>query len=85
MRIMTVASLFSGLVACLAPSLLALGRPGARTGLAVFYILTYLILLLVLVPAYSYLGAGIAYLVAEILVFFVGAYVMYRLRREYIG
>ena len=85
MRIMTVASLFSGLVACLAPSLLALGRPGARTALASFYILTYLILLLVLVPAYSYLGAGIAYLVAELLSFLMGAYVMYRLRRKHIG
>ena len=79
MRILTVAALFSGATLCLTPSLLAFGRPGLRTSISVFKTLSYVVLLLVLVPEYSYLGAGIAHLIAVLLHFLLGSYVMYRL------
>lgn len=44
------------------PALLALGRPGMRTVLAVITTLMYLALMLVLVPHYSFLGAALAFL-----------------------
>ena len=81
MRILTVAALFSGATLCLTPSLLAFGRPGLRTAISVFKTLTYVVLLLILVPEYSYLGAGIAHLIAVLFHFLLGGYVMYRLHR----
>ena len=81
MRILTVAALFSGATLCLTPSLLAFGRPGLRTAISVFKTLTYVVLLLILVPEYSYLGAGIAHLIAVLFHFLLGGYVMYRLYR----
>ena len=81
MRILTVAALFSGATLCLTPSLLAFGRPGLRTAISVFKTLIYVVLLLVLVPEYSYLGAGIAHLIAVLLHFLLGSYIMYRLYR----
>ena len=81
MKILTVAALFSGAMLCLTPSLLAFGRPGLRTAISVFKTLIYIVLLLVLVPEYSYLGAGIAHLIAVLLHFLLGGYVMYRLYR----
>ncbi len=44
------------------PALLALGRPGMRTVLAVTTTVIYLALMLILVPPYSYVGAAIAFL-----------------------
>ena len=83
MRILTVAALLSGATLCLTPSLLAFGRPGLRTVISVFKTLTYVVLLLVLVPQYSYLGAGIAHLIAVFLHFLLGTYVMYRLYKDW--
>ena len=81
MRILTVAALFSGATLCLTPSLLAFGRPGLRTAISVFKTSTYIVLLLVLVPEHSYLGAGIAHLIAVLLHFLLGGYIMYRFYR----
>ena len=83
MRILTVAALFSGATLCLTPSLLAFGRPGLRTVISVFKMLIYVVLLLILVPEYSYLGAGIAHLIAVLLHFLLGSYIMYRLYRDW--
>ena len=84
MRVMAVGSLFAGATLCLTPSLLALGKPGTRTAIFAFQISIYVVLLLVLVPRYSYLGAGIAYLTAEFLGFLLGSYIIYKLSREYL-
>ena len=85
MRILTVAALFSGATLCLTPSLLAFGKPGLRTAINMLKMLMYIVMLLILVPEYSYLGAGVAYLIAVFLHFLLGGYVMYRLNREYLG
>ena len=44
------------------PALLALHRPGLRTVLAVITTVVYLILMFILVPQYSYIGAAFAFL-----------------------
>ena len=84
MRLLTIAALFKGSAFWLTPLLLAIGRPGLRTVVNMFKILTYFVLLLVLVPEYSYLGAGISYLIAEFLNFLVSIYLGYRVNREYL-
>ncbi len=83
MRILAVAALFTGLTFWLTPLLLAIGRPGLRTAVSTFKILAYVALLLVLVPKYSYLGAGITYLVVEFIHFLAAAYLAKRLNRAY--
>lgn len=87
MKVITVACMFvgTGMATFLTTSLLALGRPGTRTAILFFYIMTYVALLLVLVPLYSHLGAGIALLVVEMLNFLFSGYMMYRLSREHLG
>ena len=87
MRVITVACMFigTGLATFLTTSLLALGRPGTRTAIGFFYIMTYVVLLLVLVPSYSHLGAGVALLIVEMLSFLFSFYMMYRLSREHLG
>lgn len=85
MRILAVAVLFAGSTFWFTPLLLAIGRPGLRTVVSTFKILTYVALLLVLVPKYSYLGAGIAYLIVEVLHFMAAAYLTYRLNRARLG
>lgn len=86
MRVITAACIFmgTGLATFLTTSLLALGRPGTRTAIAFFYLMTYFVLLLVLVPLYSHLGAGIALLIVEMLNFLFSGYMMYRLSRKYL-
>lgn len=85
MRILAVAVLFTGSTFWLTPLLLAIGRPGLRTMISTFKILTYVAFLLVLVPRYSYLGAGIAYLIVEVLHFLAAAYLTYRLNRAHLA
>lgn len=74
MRVLTVAALFTGTTFWVTPSLLALGRPGFRTAINLFKTLIYIVLLLILVPRYSYIGAAVAYLLAEIINFVVSIY-----------
>lgn len=71
MRVMAVAALLSAATFWVGPALLAAGRPGARTAVSASKTLVYLVSLLAFVPAYSYMGAGLAFLVAEIFVFLV--------------
>lgn len=84
MRVLAVAVLFTGSTFWLTPLLLAIGRPGLRTVVSTFKILTYVVLLLVLVPRYSYLGAGITYLIVEFLHLLAAGYLAYRLNRVYL-
>lgn len=84
MRVLAIAVLFTGSIFWLTPLLLAIGRPGLRTLVNMFRMLTYFVLLLVLVPKYSYLGAGISYLIAEFLNFLVALYLGYRFNRGYL-
>ena len=84
MKVLAVAALFTGSTFWLTPLLLAIGRPGLRTMVSMFKILTYVVLLLVLVPKYSYLGAGIAYLIVEFIHFLAAGYLAYRLNRVYL-
>lgn len=83
MRVLTVSALFTGSTFWLTPTLLAIGRPGLRTAINAFRTLTYIILLLALVPMYSYLGAAVAFLIAEFLNFVVAVYLVSRLKKEY--
>ena len=87
MRVITVACMFigTGLAMFLTTSLLAMGRPGTRTAITFFYMTIYSALLLVLVPRYSHLGAGVALLIVEMLSFLFSGYMMYRLSRENLG
>ena len=71
MRVMAVAALLSAATFWVGPVLLAAGRPGARTAVSAGKTLVYLVSLLAFVPAYSYMGAGLAFLVAEIFVFLI--------------
>ncbi|MXW43182.1 MAG: hypothetical protein F4Z56_00335 [Candidatus Dadabacteria bacterium] len=85
MRVLAVAVLFTGGTFWLTPMLLAIGRPGLRTAVSTFKVLTYLVLLLLLVPEYSYFGAGIAYLIVEFGHFLATVYLARKFSREYLG
>ncbi len=84
MRVLAVAVLFAGGTFWLMPMLLAIGRPGLRTAVSTFKVLFYVVLLLVLVPRYSYLGAGVAYLIVEFIHFVVAVYLAKRFSRMYL-
>jgi O-antigen/teichoic acid export membrane protein len=61
-RVITIAALISLLTFWINSALLAIGKPGLRTVLDVITTTTYVGLLLILVPRFSYLGAGFAFL-----------------------
>jgi O-antigen/teichoic acid export membrane protein len=61
-RVITIAALISQLTFWINSALLAIGKPGLRTILDVVTTTTYVGLLLILVPRFSYLGAGFAFL-----------------------
>ena len=84
MRILAIGVLFTGSTFWLTPLLLAVGRPGLRTAVSMFKILGYVALLLVLVPRYSYMGAGITYLVVEFVHFVAAIYLVRTLKRVYL-
>ena len=84
MRVMAVAILFSSTIFWLTPALLSMEKSGLRTSIYLFKILIYVVLLLVLVPKYSHLGAGISYLIVESLNFIVAIYLGFRLSSEYV-
>ncbi|HEX9667466.1 MAG TPA: oligosaccharide flippase family protein [Thermodesulfobacteriota bacterium] len=62
LRVITIATLISQLTFWINSALLAIGKPGLRTVLDVITTTTYVGLLLILVPRFSYLGAGFAFL-----------------------
>ncbi len=62
LRILAVAVLIVRFTFWINPALLAMGRPGLRTILGVITTTLYLILMLLLVPPYSYFGAAFAFL-----------------------
>jgi len=62
LRILAAAVLILKLTFWINPALLSMGRPGLRTVLGVISTLIYLILMLVLVPEYSFIGAAFAFL-----------------------
>lgn len=62
LRILAVAVLIVRFTFWINPALLAMGRPGLRTILGVITTVAYLVLMLILVPPYSYLGAAFAFL-----------------------
>jgi O-antigen/teichoic acid export membrane protein len=61
LRILAVAVLIVRFTFWINPALLAMGRPGLRTILGSISTVFYLILMLILVPPYSYVGAAIAF------------------------
>lgn len=81
---MRVLVLFAGSTFWLTPLLLAAGKPGLRTVVSALKTLAYIVLLLVLVPEYSYLGASVAYLAVEIGYFLAALYLAYGLNRRYL-
>lgn len=62
LRILAVAVLIVRFTFWINPALLAMGRPGLRTVLGSISTVFYLILMLVLVPPYSFVGAAFAFL-----------------------
>lgn len=62
LRIVTVAVVITQLTFWLNPALLAFGRPGLRTLVNIISTAAYTVLLFLLVPNYSYLGAAFAFL-----------------------
>lgn len=62
LKIITPAVVISNLIFWINPALLALGKPGLRTISGLLSLTTYLILVLILVREYSYIGAAFAYL-----------------------
>lgn len=85
MRVLAVAVLFAGGTFWLTPMLLAIGRPGLRTAVTTFKVLGYVALLFLLVPEYSYLGAGIAYLIVEFAHSLAAVYLARKFSRSYLG
>jgi O-antigen/teichoic acid export membrane protein len=61
LRVIAVAALISQLTFWIGPSLLALGRPGLRTVMLITSNTSYVALLFLLVPKYSYIGAAFAF------------------------
>lgn len=82
MRVLTVATLFSGATFWVTPSLLALGRPGFRTALALFNTVVYVLLLVIFVPVYSYIGAAYAYILGEMINFIVSIHIKKNLGKK---
>ena len=62
LRVVTVAVLISQLTFWVTPTLLAFGRPGLRTVMLIISNTSYIALLFLLVPKYSYIGAAFAFL-----------------------
>ena len=62
LKIIAVAAVIDGLTFWNAPVLLAMGKPGLRTIINLIAVIFYLILLVVLVPLYSFMGAAYAFL-----------------------
>jgi O-antigen/teichoic acid export membrane protein len=62
LRIVTVAVVISQLTFWITPALLALGRPGLRTLMNIISTTTYVVLLFLLVPKFSHIGAAFAFL-----------------------
>ncbi len=68
LRLVTLGVLISQLSFWNGPALLALGRPGLRTLIRGCTTALYILLLLMLVPKYSFEGAAAAFLVYSIIV-----------------
>jgi O-antigen/teichoic acid export membrane protein len=62
LRIITGAVVITQLTFLISPALLAIGRPGLRTLVSVISIAAYILLLFLLVPKFSYIGAAFAFL-----------------------
>ena len=62
LRIVTLAVVINKLTFWVNPVLLAFGRPGLRTILAITSTTIYVVLLFILVPKFSYIGAAFAFL-----------------------
>jgi O-antigen/teichoic acid export membrane protein len=62
LRIVTVAVLISYIVFWISPALLAFGKPGLRSILGIISTISYITLLFLLVPEFSYMGAAVALL-----------------------
>jgi O-antigen/teichoic acid export membrane protein len=61
-RVITIAAFIAQSTFWINAALLAIGKPGLRTVLDVITTATYVVLLIILVPRFSYLGAGFAFL-----------------------
>jgi len=62
LRIVTVAVVISQLTFWISPALLAFGRPGLRTLMGLGSTVSYIVLLFLLVPKFSHIGAAFAFL-----------------------
>ena len=66
LRIVTVGVVISKLIFWISPALLAIGRPGLRTIVGTISAAIYVVLLFLLIPKHSYMGAAYAYLAYSI-------------------
>ena len=62
LRIIAIASIIDGLTFWITPVLLTIEKPGMRTVISLISTSSYLILLIALVPSYSFIGAAYAFL-----------------------
>ena len=62
LRVITLAIVITQLTFWINPALLAFGRPGLRTLVNTISTVTYIVLLFLFVPKFSYIGAGFAFL-----------------------
>lgn len=76
MRVVTVAGLISLLIFWVNPVLLSLGKPGVRNIIDVITSFSFIILLYLLVPDYSYMGASYAFLGSIVIRVFTSTYVL---------
>jgi len=66
LRIVTVAIIISQLIFWISPALLAFGKPGLRTVIGIISTTLYIVLLFLLVPKFSHIGAAFAFLAYSI-------------------
>ena len=62
LRVITLAIVITQLTFWINPALLAFGRPGLRTLVNTISTVSYIVLLFLFVPKFSYIGAGFAFL-----------------------
>jgi O-antigen/teichoic acid export membrane protein len=76
LRVVTIGGLISLLIFWVNPVLLSFGRPGIRNLIDIVTMLSFILLLYLLAPTYSYMGAAFAFLVSMIIRGLVSIYVL---------
>ena len=76
LRVVTLAGLISLSIFWINPVLLSFGKPGIRNILDIITTISYLIMLFLLVPSFSYMGAAVAYLSSTVVRISISIYAL---------